>query len=638
METYKIIIVTILCFFVTSAFSQQYTPMTAAGYQMKRIKADSTLHIPSFCGVPILRNSTAKEGAIAMDTCNNKLYKWTNASGWSEVAGGGTGGTQDLSSVLIEGNKGYKNIEILTTTGSDNSIIISAEDNGGLPEFSLNDSIGQSIVLQTQTKYDLPAITFQKNDNYQTLLFNDSSFGSVYLPNQRYDLPNTMEDTLATLRDIREGGGNGGGGTVTSVATGYGLSGGTITTSGTIVVDSATLSNKYLRILDTTNKWVNNITRESGKDSIFYYIGGNKYAIKDSLGGSNGRFGNDTATIVMAKVHNDAGVQLTNGKVVYLGTSGTSSDAPSVRLANNKGDSSSANTFGFVSGTINVNDTGWVIISGKIEKLNTSAFANGDIIYLDSISGNWTKTKPVAPYHMVYLGVVVKANAGNGSIFVKCQNGYEMDEIHDVQISGKVNNNILVYSDTQKVWKNRSVYEIVDTTSLSSRINLKANQSQSRYSFLANNTNSTANMSTTPFYDAGSQTYSSTITWGAGAPSGTTNHSYRWTQTGKVVNLQIVLVYGTASSSAQTTVIMALPSDVPNPIVPSGMSATNGDMLYFGTGNFYQTINTVPTTAGFVALRGNASGGYEVVLTRAASLASTRYVNASVQYFTNTTY
>lgn len=48
---------------------------------------------------------------------------------------------------------------------------------------------------------------------------------------------------------------SGGSGTVTNVATGYGLSGGPITTTGTLQVDSATLSTKYLRITDTTGKW-----------------------------------------------------------------------------------------------------------------------------------------------------------------------------------------------------------------------------------------------------------------------------------------------------------------------------------------------------------------------------------------------
>ena len=249
------------------------------------------------------------------------------------------------------------------------------------------------------------------------------------------------------------------------------------------ISDTSSMLNTYLRKIDTAslsnriNKKIDSLYRSS--TNVYYVKNGvSTLAYTDSVGmAQNGRFGSDTATIVMAKVHNDAGVQLTNGKVVYLSSSGTSSDVPSVKLANNKGDSSSANTFGFVSGTIAVNDTGWIILSGKIEKLNTSAFSNGDIIYLDSVSGQWTKNKPSAPYHQVYLGAVIKANSGNGSIFVKCQNGYELSEIHDCLINGKVNNQILIYSDTQKVWKNRSVYSIVDTTQLSARIDQRVKYS-----------------------------------------------------------------------------------------------------------------------------------------------------------------
>ena len=240
-------------------------------------------------------------------------------------------------------------------------------------------------------------------------------------------------------------------------------------------IDTTSLSNRInlkLNITDTANKWINSLYRKAGKDSIFYKIGSTEYAIKDSAGGvQNGRFGNDTATIVMAKVHNDAGSPLTNGEVVFFSKSGTSSDAPSVKRAYNKADSTSANTFGFVKGTIATNDTGYVILYGKIEKLNTSAFSNGDIIYLDSIAGKYTKTKPKAPYHLVYLGVVVKSNAGNGAIYVRVQNGFEIEELHDVQINSALNNQVIVYSDTQKLWKNRNIYSIVDTTSLSNRIN-----------------------------------------------------------------------------------------------------------------------------------------------------------------------
>ena len=108
----KFITFLVLTFMVSISFAQQYTPMTAAGYQYKRAKVDSTLHIPSFCGVPTLRNSTAIQGAIAMDTCANKLYQWTNAAGWSIISGsGGGGGT--LQSVTDSGNTTTNDIQLL---------------------------------------------------------------------------------------------------------------------------------------------------------------------------------------------------------------------------------------------------------------------------------------------------------------------------------------------------------------------------------------------------------------------------------------------------------------------------------------------------------------------------------------------
>ncbi len=39
--------------------------------------------------------------------------------------------------------------------------------------------------------------------------------------------------------------------------------------------------------IDTSNKWVNRIQRTPGKDSIIFFIGSTRYAIKDSVGGSS---------------------------------------------------------------------------------------------------------------------------------------------------------------------------------------------------------------------------------------------------------------------------------------------------------------------------------------------------------------
>lgn len=79
-------------------------------------------------------------------------------------------------------------------------------------------------------------------------------------------------------------------GTVTAISSGYGISNNPsiITSTGSVVVDTSVsgLSGKYVRVTDTANRWVNNITRVPGKDSIIFFIGSNRYAIKDSSGGA----------------------------------------------------------------------------------------------------------------------------------------------------------------------------------------------------------------------------------------------------------------------------------------------------------------------------------------------------------------
>ena len=227
--------------------------------------------------------------------------------------------------------------------------------------------------------------------------------------------------------------------------------------------DTLSLSSRISDKIDSIKK---------ANDTVYFKKNGIWFSsFKDSVGSGNGRWGNDTALVILAKVHNDAGSTLLKGEIVYL--SGANGDVASVKRANNKYDSTSATTIGMVKDNIANNDTGWVVTQGQISKINTSAFNSGDIVYLDSIDGKFTKTKQYAPYHLVFIGVVERANAGNGQLYIKPQNGYELNELHDVAISSPVNNQVLVYSDTLQLWKNRSVYSVVDTTKLSARIDEK---------------------------------------------------------------------------------------------------------------------------------------------------------------------
>jgi hypothetical protein len=155
---------------------------------------------------------------------------------------------------------------------------------------------------------------------------------------------------------------------------------------------------------------------------------------------------------MLAKVTNAESVTITKGQAVYLHAA--QGDRATVKLAYNTSDATSAKTFGLAAEDIAANQIGHVMCQGVLEGLNLGAYSAGDTLYLGATAGTYTSTKPQAPNHMVYVGIVERANAGNGQIYVKIQNGYELDEIHDVQITGLADRHTLQYSASAGVWRN----------------------------------------------------------------------------------------------------------------------------------------------------------------------------------------
>lgn len=149
-----------------------------------------------------------------------------------------------------------------------------------------------------------------------------------------------------------------------------------------------------------------------------------------------------------AYVHNGEAVTITKGQAVYLFSA--SGNKASVKLANNTSDATSAKTFGLAAENISAGQNGMVICQGVIDGLNTSMFTAGDTLYLGNTAGSYTNVKPYAPNHFVYIGIVERANAGNGQIYVRVQNGYEMEEIHDVDLitTPPVAGDVLTYNGT----------------------------------------------------------------------------------------------------------------------------------------------------------------------------------------------
>lgn len=142
---------------------------------------------------------------------------------------------------------------------------------------------------------------------------------------------------------------------------------------------------------------------------------------------------------------------LTTGTVVYL--FGATGDHASVKRADNDSDVTSSKTVGIVAADISASQNGPVVTRGYVDGINLSTgYSAGDILWLGE-NGGFTKTKPSAPEHLVFVGVVVRAT-NNGIIYVATQNGYEIDELHDVSINSPTSGQILKYNGT--VWVNDS--------------------------------------------------------------------------------------------------------------------------------------------------------------------------------------
>jgi len=169
---------------------------------------------------------------------------------------------------------------------------------------------------------------------------------------------------------------------------------------------------------------------------------------------------------LFAYVTNADSVTINRGQPVYA--FGATGNRMSVKLAYNTTDATSAQTYGLVFSTsIPANQKGLIIIQGVLDGLNFGGTWNdGDPVYLGATAGTLTKTKPFAPNHLVYLGVVERANAGNGIMYVRVQNGYELDELHNVQAQNPTLKDTLYYDNTVSPaqWKTASIGTILGYT------------------------------------------------------------------------------------------------------------------------------------------------------------------------------
>ena len=197
---------------------------------------------------------------------------------------------------------------------------------------------------------------------------------------------------------------------------------------------------------------------------------------------------------LVTEVYNETGATLTKGTVVYI--NGGHGNLPTITKALATSDATSAQTYGMVRDDITNNNNGYVTVIGNLENMDTQAYAAGTQLYLSSTTaGAYTSVKQYAPAHLVYVGIVVRSHPTQGVIEVKIQNGFELDELHNVSAQSPNNGDILQYNSSSSLW----VTAAGTTSSIAEGSNLYYTDARAR-----------ASISLTTTGNNGASTYNST--------------------------------------------------------------------------------------------------------------------------------
>jgi hypothetical protein len=161
----------------------------------------------------------------------------------------------------------------------------------------------------------------------------------------------------------------------------------------------------------------------------------------------------DAAETTQIIVRNSTGSTLTKGTVVYL--SGATGNRPNAVRAQANTEATSSKTIGIVVANIANNADGFVAISGTLHNLDTSAFTAGDSVWLSAATaGAFTSTIPAEPNHTVFIGYIARSHPTQGRIVILIQNGYELNELHGVQVPSPNDGDYLRYDSSTNLWKN----------------------------------------------------------------------------------------------------------------------------------------------------------------------------------------
>jgi hypothetical protein len=219
-----------------------------------------------------------------------------------------------------------------------------------------------------------------------------------------------------------------------------------------------TVGQKYTKVTDSSTDWAS-----VSNDTYFYDLATGLVYYKNTDGVVLSPYSESNPNQFTINCRNQSGLDMYKGSIVYIDSS--TGNKPTIELAQANSEASSSRTVGVLKEDIDNNADGLVVTIGSITDLDTRNVAihpfttdvllDGDTLYLSPYNAGYiTNVKPYAPNHLVYIGVVVRTSPTNGYIEYQIQNGYELQELHNVQIlTTPTNNEALIYDSTSNLWK-----------------------------------------------------------------------------------------------------------------------------------------------------------------------------------------
>lgn len=99
--------------------------------------------------------------------------------------------------------------------------------------------------------------------------------------------------------------------------------------------------------------------------------------------------------------------------------------------------------------------TGYIVLVGEIQGLDTSLYDLGTILYLDPLNpGGYTVTEPDSPALEMSVGFVTRKDQSAGRIFVRMWRQFTyLHELGDVEVHNPNDKDTLLYNATSGLWE-----------------------------------------------------------------------------------------------------------------------------------------------------------------------------------------